>query len=395
MPNSEMQVDGRELGVAAGGGLLRRSELGLSTPWIEPRSETELKLAEIWQDVLGLDAVGVLDDFFDLGGDSFAATALAAEVEATFNVRFGPSNIISFSTIAKQAEAIAPDHSSQTQQLPAHVIVGRFEGSKPPLFLAPGAEGFSFFRSAFLDEVDQDRPIYLFQTPGLDGRTKPLKTIEEMASVYVKTMQDIQPAGPYYVAGNCAGAFIALEICNQLIESGQSIARLIFLDPKPTPHALAERYPNKSAHRKFHTGILVALRRIGEAWRGAPDEFEQDLRRRARTRQRLKKEIRRRREGKVEGVFRQEHSYSPEAMLEVALQLHEALRTHIPRPFPGKAAMLLSSKRAPQIICAPSFWRDYLVDLDYRVCDGEHHDIFGAHIVETARFVKSALESPS
>jgi thioesterase domain-containing protein/acyl carrier protein len=387
-----LQLD-EESGVGAEQTLVRRADLSLSTPWEEPRSETELKLAEIWRHVLGLDAVGTRDDFFDIGGDSFAATALAAEIEATFDVRFAPSDIINFSTITKQARTIAFRLSSQVQRLPSHVIVGRAEGSKPPLFLVHGTEGFSFFSPVFLDEVGRDRPIYLFQAPGLDGRMKPLKTVEEIASAYITSMREIRPVGPYHIAGMCAGSFIALEMCNQLIEDGQSIARFILLDPRRTPSALAKRYPKKSTPRrfKFHTGIFVALRRIGQAWRRAPDPFEQNLRRRAQETLHIKKVIRKRRAIKVDGKC----SYSPETMLEVALQMHEALRTHIPRPFPGKAAMLVSSTRAPEIVGERSFWRDHLGGLDYRVCDSDHYDVFGAHIRQTARFVRSALESPS
>ena len=87
--------------------VLRRVDLGLATPWEEPQTEAELKLADIWQQVLGIDTAGAADDFFELGGDSFAATALAAEIEATFNVRFAPSDVINLATIAEQARGIA------------------------------------------------------------------------------------------------------------------------------------------------------------------------------------------------------------------------------------------------------------------------------------------------
>ena len=99
--------------------MLRRVDLGLATPWEEPQTEAELKLADIWQQVLSIDAIGAVDDFFELSGDSFAATALAAEIEATFNVRFAPADIINFSTIAKQARAVAEEPSSPSPQLPS------------------------------------------------------------------------------------------------------------------------------------------------------------------------------------------------------------------------------------------------------------------------------------
>ena len=77
------------------GPVLRRETLGLSTPWQAPRPKRRPDLAGIWQQVLGIDAVGTADDFFDLGGDWFAATGLASEIEATFGLRFTPSDIIS------------------------------------------------------------------------------------------------------------------------------------------------------------------------------------------------------------------------------------------------------------------------------------------------------------
>ena len=381
--------------------VLRRSDLRLATPWEEPRSQAEVKLAEIWKHVLDMDAVGAADDFFDLGGDSFAATTLAAEIEAAFDIRFAPVDIINLSTIAQQARAVSPDPSQRTRQLPPHVIVGRAGGSQPPLFLVHGAAGFSFFKRTFLDEVGQDRPIYLFQAPGLDGRTRPLRTVEEIAGAYVSSMREIQPAGPYYIAGMCAGSFIALEMCNQLVEAGQSIARLILLDPQPTPRALATRYATTSKSRRpsfLQKGpakrICDAVRHISRALPGASDPFAQELRQRAKTLKR-QEAIRRRRLGEVDWASPDERSYSPEAMLDASLQLHEALKTHIPRPFSGKAAILSRSKRADRIVGGTSFWRDHLGGIDCRVYDSSHRELFGAKIVETARFVRSVFDSES
>ena len=87
--------------------LRRETPLGLSTPWQAPQTETATRLAGIWQTVLGIDAVGTADDFFDLGGDSFAATGLASEIEATFGLRFTPSDIITHSTVARQEAMVA------------------------------------------------------------------------------------------------------------------------------------------------------------------------------------------------------------------------------------------------------------------------------------------------
>ena len=133
--------------------LRRRADFELSTPWQAPQTEAEVKLASIWQHVLSVDSVGLDDDFFDLGGDSFAATTLAAEIEASFGIRFAPSDIIELSTIAKQAEAIAA--KAGTQRLPSALIAGSTGGSKPPLFMVHGGSGFAFLPAGFVDVVGE------------------------------------------------------------------------------------------------------------------------------------------------------------------------------------------------------------------------------------------------
>jgi len=379
---------------------LRRADLGLSTPWQEPQSETEKRLADIWRQVLDMDIVGNLDDFFDLGGDSFAATALAAEIEARFGVRFAPGDIISLSTVAKQAIAVAPRTPSDASRMPPYIVVGQAEGSKPPLFMVHGAGGFSFFKREFLDAVGQDRPIYLFQAPGLDGRSEPLKTIEEIASAYIASMREIQPIGPYHLAAMCAGCFIALEMCNQLADNGQGVARLIFLDPELTPPALFGRYPTPRLEGRlslFRNEILKRVRGLIGRSPKAPSSWEREQRKRARKLNKLEEAIRNRNASDSKKIhYPEERSYSPKAMLEASLQLYDALKTHVPRPYAGNATMLLSSKRGRRLVASNvSFWRDYLGGLDYEVNDCGHGAIFTVEIAKTARLVRRVLEAPS
>jgi len=380
------------------GNFLRRADLGLSTSLELPSSEEELKLANIWQQVLGIDVIGVTDDFFELGGDSFAATELAAEIEATFDVRFAPGDIISSSTIAKQVQAVSAS-LQHSRRVPPHIIVGRAEGSKTPLFFVHGAFGFSFFNRAFLDVVGQDRPIYLFQAPGIDGRTKPLKTVEEIASAYVASMREIQPTGPYCIAGMCGGAFIALEMCNKLSEAGEAVANLILLDPKHTPPALAQRYPGSQGNKVYRM-LYQALRRMSWVWRGIPDEFERNLQARAARLKKRQRSIEARRATDPKQYLQdvpppEERSYSADTMLEASIQLYDALKRHVPRPFAGTATLVLSSLKLQTVTNDRSFWRDQLGHLEYRVVDGDHKDLFDAKIVETARLVTSILEPSS
>jgi thioesterase domain-containing protein len=58
-------------------------------------------------------------------------------------------------------------------------------------------------------------------------------SVEEMASHYVKEMQDVQPNGPYWLGGHCAGSLVAFEMARQLQEQGEEIGLLVLADSAP------------------------------------------------------------------------------------------------------------------------------------------------------------------
>ena len=64
-------------------------------------------------------------------------------------------------------------------------------------------------------------------------------------------------------------------------------------------------------------------------------------------------------------------------------------------PVFGTAALLVCAKQAPKTLGCGSFWRTYLANIDYEICDGEHDDIFGAQVVEAGQFVRNVLNSPN
>jgi len=55
-----------------------------------------------------------------------------------------------------------------------------------------------------------------------------------MALEYIRAIQSLQPAGPYYVIGECSGGIVAYEIAQQLRIRGERIALLVLMDtPRP------------------------------------------------------------------------------------------------------------------------------------------------------------------
>ena len=54
----------------------------------------EKTLAEIWQEILGLDRVGVYDNFFDLGGHSLMSVEVVVKLEQKLDLRINPMELM-------------------------------------------------------------------------------------------------------------------------------------------------------------------------------------------------------------------------------------------------------------------------------------------------------------
>lgn len=77
---------------------------GLTNPYTAPRSETESLLVAIWQEALGLQPIGVLDDFFALGGDSLMALKLISQMQKQLDVLLKIHTFYDHPTIAALAD---------------------------------------------------------------------------------------------------------------------------------------------------------------------------------------------------------------------------------------------------------------------------------------------------
>ena len=75
-------------------------------PYVEPGSDTETTLADIWASQLGLDKVGVHDRFFDLGGHSLLAVQVASEIRDRFQIEMPVLQLFKAPTIRELAELI-------------------------------------------------------------------------------------------------------------------------------------------------------------------------------------------------------------------------------------------------------------------------------------------------
>jgi acyl carrier protein len=91
----------------------------LQEEYVAPQNEIESKLADIWIGVLGLDRIGVQDNFFALGGHSLLASQVATRIRDTFDLEFPLSRIFEAPTISELAvvvQNLVVERASKTKQ---------------------------------------------------------------------------------------------------------------------------------------------------------------------------------------------------------------------------------------------------------------------------------------
>src|SRR5690606_34435567 len=79
--------------------------------YVAPRTETEKVLCEIWQEVLGVERVGVTDNFFQLGGHSLLAVRLASQLEKSFAKSVPLRTILLAPTVSEQVKFLQENKS--------------------------------------------------------------------------------------------------------------------------------------------------------------------------------------------------------------------------------------------------------------------------------------------
>ncbi|MEM8908165.1 MAG: amino acid adenylation domain-containing protein, partial [Bacteroidota bacterium] len=79
----------------------------INPEYCAPRNEIETQLAEIWQNLLVIDRIGVHDDFFLLGGHSLLATRVISNIRKTFAIKLPIRTLFELTTIAELAQQLA------------------------------------------------------------------------------------------------------------------------------------------------------------------------------------------------------------------------------------------------------------------------------------------------
>ncbi len=220
----------------------------LNATFVAPRDSIERELAAIWSDLLGVDEIGVHDDFFELGGQSLIAVRVFQRIGKRYQLELPLATLLDAPTIAdcavllRRRLGVSEEQGAAAEQVPAvesatsrapalQALVTIRPGKEwPPLFCVHGAGGNVLNFRDLARALRGSRPFYGLQACGVDGITAPLETIEQMASAYLPKIREVQPEGPYLLAGYSGGGLVAFEMAQRLHAAGQDVKLLALID---------------------------------------------------------------------------------------------------------------------------------------------------------------------
>jgi thioesterase domain-containing protein/acyl carrier protein len=230
-----------------------------------PRNKLEQIIADLWETFLGIEQVGIHDDFFDLGGDSLLAVQLVDKLRKTLKTELSTNFLLDSPTIAGIAELITRTTSPNTgsdetpkPEIPSSLVQIQAGSFKQPLFLVHPVGGNVYLYRDLARYLGSEQPIYGIQAlSSINRETEPLTQIGEMAKQYVKDLRVLQPEGPYLLGGSSFGGMVAFEMAQQLHAQGQKVALLAMMDT-PSPNHMPVRIETDAE-------ILAYMLSVGES----------------------------------------------------------------------------------------------------------------------------------
>jgi thioesterase domain-containing protein len=190
-----------------------------------PRDLMELRLAQLWEELLGGGPVGVSDDFFERGGHSLLAVRLVAEIRSRFGRELPLATLFGGATVERLAVALRAGGEPPRREA---LVPIRSSGTRRPLFLVHPVGGNVLCYAGLVRHLNPDQPVWGLQSPGPEERPRDLKAL---AALYVDAMLRVVPEGPHAIGGWSLGAVLAFEMARQLAMNGRPVDRLLLIDP--------------------------------------------------------------------------------------------------------------------------------------------------------------------
>lgn len=194
-----------------------------------PRNPREEVLCGLFGEVLGVEQVGIDDNFFDLGGHSLLGTRLVARMRSVLGVERSVRDLFRGPTVAGLLENAREGDDPMGVLLPL-----RPRGGRRPLFCIHPGLGMGWTYAGLIPHLDAEQPVYALQSRALVEPGFAAESVTAMAADYLRHIRTVQPHGPYRMLGWSFGGVVAHAIAAELQDLGEEVELLALMDSYPS-----------------------------------------------------------------------------------------------------------------------------------------------------------------
>jgi len=190
-----------------------------------PRDTMELRLAEIWRELLDVESVGIDDDFFELGGHSLLAVRVMAAIHDEFACRLPLAVLFEHGTVRRLTEVIS---SGGPVRAESPLVLLRPATGAPCVFVHPAGGNVLCYQD-LARELGSERPFWALQA-GSSHDDGPEHDIDEMAGRYLEAVLTAPHSGLPTFGGWSMGALVALEVARGYAHARGDLPTVVVLD---------------------------------------------------------------------------------------------------------------------------------------------------------------------
>ncbi|RPK37887.1 Phthiocerol/phenolphthiocerol synthesis polyketide synthase type I PpsA [Streptomyces sp. ADI92-24] len=218
----------------------------------------ELSMARYWEALLGMDRVGLGDDFFESGGSSIKLIELLHHLRTEFGIGVPVSRLYQATTLHGMAAAVEDLVNSTTSEELPYLTFN--PGPGQPVFCFPPAGGHALVYRGFAAQLSQYRIVAFNYVPG-----------DDKVARYADLVESAWSEGPCRLLGYSLGGNLAFEVAKELESRGREVSHVVVLDSR----RILETYePGEEGVRTFeaelgrhlyqHTGSEIVAKTVLE-----------------------------------------------------------------------------------------------------------------------------------
>ena len=199
---------------------------------IPPRTDLERTIAKTWEKYLGLEGLGVSDDFFELGAHSLMVVQVIHELNSSFGYRLGVAQLFENPTVAKLAAILENEQHGERQS--STIIRLREGGSDVPIyFIYAGPAEITIARA-----IGGDHPVFGIQLPWplrwreavTNNQTALFPGMDELVDLLVGKLRNHLGSGNCILAGYSFAGLLAFEVARRLLAGDGKVHAVIVID---------------------------------------------------------------------------------------------------------------------------------------------------------------------